>query len=149
MSMIKREDAGFPILSGWWNRFFPSDFFEGGVSGFSATETTVPAANIKETASAYEIEVAAPGMAKDDFKITLDNNRLCIRSEKTYQKENQEDPEYSRQEFSYQSFQRTFLLPKDVADEDNILAKYKNGLLLLTIPKREAKQKPTRTIQIE
>ena len=89
-------------------------------------------------------------MNKKDFKIQLDGNMLTISSEKSNQKEeNDRDEKYSRKEFSYQSFQRTFTLPKDVVDADKIEAKYDNGLLQLVIPKKEeAKQKPPRQIQI-
>ena len=74
---------------------------------------------------------------------------LTISSEKTDQKEDNEEEKYSRKEFSYQSFYRTFTLPKDVVDVDKIEAKYQNGLLQLAIPKKEeAKQKPPRLIQI-
>ena len=118
-------------------------------SNFSDTNTTVPTVNIKETAENYEVEVAAPGMTKKDFKVELDGNLLSISSESTYQKEQKEDKQYSRKEFSYQSFLRTFTLHKDVVDIDKIEAKYDNGLLQLLIPKKEeAKQKPARLILI-
>ena len=96
------------------------------------------------------MEVAAPGLNKKEFKIQLDGNMLTISSEKSNQREeNNEDEKYSRKEFSYQSFQRTFNLPKDVVDADKIEAKYENGLLHLVIPKKEeAKQKPPKQIQI-
>ncbi len=88
-------------------------------------------------------------MSKEDFQITLDGNLLTIRSERSRKNEEKGNENYSRQEFSYQSFQRTFQLPKDVVDGDQIQAKYESGLLLLTIPKREeAKQKPPRRIMI-
>jgi HSP20 family protein len=96
------------------------------------------------------VEVAAPGMKKGDFKIQLYANILSISSEKKDQyEENNKDEKYSCKEFSYQSFQRTFTLPKGVVDEDKIEAKYENGLLRLLIPKKEeAKQKPPRQIHI-
>ncbi|HEV2831196.1 MAG TPA: Hsp20/alpha crystallin family protein, partial [Hanamia sp.] len=95
------------------------------------------------------VEVAAPGMSKKDFKVELDGNTLTISSEKSREEENKEDERYSRKEFSYQSFQRTFTLQKDVVDIDKIEAKYENGLLYLVIPKKEeAKQKAPRLIEI-
>jgi HSP20 family protein len=104
--------------------------------------------NIKESAENFEVEVAAPGMDKKDFKIQLDNNMLTISSQKEHEEEMQQDG-YTRKEFSYQSFQRSFLLPKDVVDHEGILASYENGLLRLTIPKREeAKQKGPRLIEV-
>ncbi|HZI68082.1 MAG TPA: Hsp20/alpha crystallin family protein [Hanamia sp.] len=130
--------------------FFNRDFFNWGLSNFSDTNTTVPGVNVKETKDNFEVEVAAPGMDKKDFKIQLDGNLLTISSERSDRREeNNEDEKYSRKEFSYQSFQRSFTLPKDVVDSDKIEAKYENGLLHLVIPKKEeAKQKPPRQIQI-
>ena len=142
---LKRPDQ-MPLL---FDDFFNRDLFNWGNSNFSDTNTTIPAINIKETAENYEVEVAAPGMEKDDFRIELDGNSLTISSEKSNQTQKQEDERYSRKEFSYQSFQRTFTLQKDVVDVEKIEAKYENGLLKLLVPKKEeAKQKPARLIQI-
>ena len=136
----------FPIL---FNDFFTRDMYDWNQSNFSNSGTTVPAVNIKETKETFEVELAAPGMKKDDFKIHLDGNLLTISSETNSRFEEQEGSNYSRKEFSYQSFQRSFTLPKDVVDSDKINAKYEGGVLNLTIPKREeAKQKPPRLIQI-
>ena len=135
-----------PLL---FDDFFNRDIFNWGLSNFSNTNTTIPGVNIKETADTFEVEVAAPGMTKKDFKIELDGNMLIISSEKSDQREEKEDEKYTRKEFSYQSFYRTFNLPKEVVDAEKIEAKYENGLLHLMIPKKEeAKQKPPRLIQI-
>ena len=84
-----------------------------------------------------------------DLIVELYGNSLTISSERTNQKEENEDERYSCKEFSYQSFQRTFTLHKDVVDIDKIQAKYENGLLHLLIPKKEeAKPRPPRLIQI-
>jgi len=100
--------------------------------------------------NSYEVEMAAPGMKKEDFKIELDNNVLTISSEKREEsQEGNENERYSRREFSYQSFQRSFALPKEVVDEDKIKAHYSDGMLQLSIPKKEkAKQKQPRKIEI-
>jgi HSP20 family protein len=121
-----------------------------GTSNFSTSDTTLPAVNIKETDNSYEVEMAAPGMKKEDFKIELDNNTLTISSEKSEESHEGDGKErYSRREFSYQAFQRSFTLPKEVVDEDKIEAHYKEGVLQLTIPKKEkAKQKQPRKIEI-
>ena len=95
------------------------------------------------------MEVAAPGMQKNDFKVELDGNMLTISSEKSDQRESKEDERYTSREFSYQSFQRSFDLQKDVVDIDKIEAKYQDGVLHLLIPKKEtAKQKAPRLIEI-
>ncbi|OJU24531.1 MAG: heat-shock protein [Sphingobacteriales bacterium 41-5] len=149
MTLIKRTGNFSNPLPMLFDDFFNRDLFNWRNSNFSDTNTTIPAVNIKETAENYEVEVAAPGMTKDDFKVELHGNSLTINSEKTNQAEENEDERYARKEFSYQSFQRTFTLQKDVVDTDNIKAKYENGLLHLIIPKKEeAKQKPPRLIQI-
>ena len=109
----------------------------------------VPAVNIAETDNEYSIELAVPGMKKDDFKIELDGNVLTISSEKENNYEENDGERMYKKEFSYQSFQRSFQLQKDVVDSDKIEAKYDNGLLHLVIPKKEeAKQRPPRKIQI-
>ena len=149
MTLVKRNGNLLNPLPVLFDDFFNRDLFNWGNSNFSDTNTTIPAVNIKETAENYEVEVAAPGMTKKDFKVELDGNNLIISSERSHQKEEREDERYSRKEFSYQSFQRSFNLQKDVVDIDKIQAKYENGLLHLLIPKKEeAKQKPPRLIQI-
>jgi HSP20 family protein len=128
---------------------FNRDIFNWNTNNFSDTNTTIPAVNIKETNESYEVEVAAPGMTKDDFKVELVGNELTISSEKSHQREDGNNEKYSRKEFSYQSFQRTFNLQKDELDTDKIEAKYENGLLHLVIPKKEeARLKAPRLIQI-
>ncbi|MCE6991516.1 Hsp20/alpha crystallin family protein [Dyadobacter sp. CY323] len=149
MSLIKKNRNSFNTIPALFDDFVGRELFNWGNSNFSSTQTTIPMVNIKESAENFEVEVAAPGMDKKDFKIQLDNNMLTISSQKENQEETQQDG-YSRREFSFQSFQRSFLLPKDVVDHDGILASYDNGLLRLTIPKREeAKQKGPRLIEIQ
>jgi HSP20 family protein len=128
--------------------FFGREFFNWGNNNYSSTSTTMPSVNIRETADNFEVEVAAPGMDKKDFKITLDGSLLTISSTKQQSNEETKD-RYTRREFSYQSFQRSFELPKDVVDQDNINARYENGLLHLSIPKKEeSKQKAPKMIEI-
>lgn len=147
MSLIRRNRDlfNFPSL---FDDFLTRDVFNSDGTRYSTTGTTIPAVNIRETSDDFEVEMAAPGMTKKDFKIELDGTLLTISSEK--QEEQQEkEGSYSRKEFSYQSFQRSFTLPKEVVDVDKIKAKYENGMLYLRIPKREeAKQKPPRMIEI-
>lgn len=150
MSLVRRTTDPFPSLSGFFDDLFNRDLFNWGTSNYSATNTTIPAVNIRETNDNFEVEVAAPGMKKEDFKVQLEGNTLTISSE-TQQETTDEntDQKYTRREFSYQSFQRTFVLPKEVVDEDRIEARYDSGLLKLTIPKREeAKKKAPRLINI-
>ena len=149
MNLIKRNgrnNLGFPHL--FFEDVFGNELFNWENNNFSRTSTTLPSVNIQETADNYEVEVAAPGMDKNDFKITLDGNLLIISSVKEQEQTNDEAT-FTRREFSYESFQRSFQLPKNVVDEDKITARYENGLLHLSIPKREeVKQKPPRMIDI-
>ncbi len=119
----------------------------------SSWVNNVPAVNVVEHKDGFRIEVAAPGLKKEDFKLNLNHNNLTISS---YQETQQEQPndegrdkeKYTRREFSYSSFQRTFTLPTSV-DADNIQASYTDGVLKIEIPKREeAKVKPPRQIEI-
>ena len=149
MNLIKRNGNRVPAFQRlFFDDIFGRELFNWENSNFSNTSTTLPSVNIRETPDNYEVEVAAPGMDKNDFKVTLDGNLLTISSVKEQRQSNQ-DESFTRREFSYQSFQRSFELPKNVVDEEKISAKYENGLLLLSIPKLEAaKQKPPRMIDI-
>jgi HSP20 family protein len=149
MTLLKRNGSLLNPLPVLFDDFINRDLFNWGNLNFSNSNSSIPAVNIKETGGHYQVEVAAPGMNKKDFKVELDGNTLTIISEKANQKEMEEDEKYSLKEFSYQSFQRSFTLQKDVVDIDKIEARYENGLLQLLIPKKEeAKLKPRRLIQI-
>jgi HSP20 family protein len=149
MTLANRNGSMLHQLPMLFDDLFNRDLFKWNGSDYSNTNTTMPAVNIRETSDTYEVEVAAPGMKKEDFKVELDGSILTISSEKQHQEENSEDSRFYRREFSYQSFVRTFNLKKEVVDVEKIEAKYENGLLRLVIPKKEeAKQKPARLIQI-
>ncbi|WP_207496717.1 Hsp20/alpha crystallin family protein [Aridibaculum aurantiacum] len=149
MTLMKRNGNMAHSMPSLFDDFFTRDLFDWRSSNFSNTNTTVPAVNVKETADTFEVEMAAPGMNKEDFKVELDNNILTISSEMKKEHEEKEGEKYTRKEFSYQSFQRSFTLSKDVVDSENIIAKYENGVLRLSIPKKEeVKQKPARLINI-
>ncbi|HYH15045.1 MAG TPA: Hsp20/alpha crystallin family protein [Flavisolibacter sp.] len=150
MSIIRRNNQ-FPAMTmtSLFDDLFSRDLLNWGLNNNSTTNTTIPAVNIKETKESFDVELAAPGMRKEDFKVELDGNQLTISSERRTEEEHTEENRYTKREFSYQSFQRTFQLPKDVVDADKIEARYEHGLLHLVIPKKEeAKQKPPRMIQI-
>jgi HSP20 family protein len=137
-------------MTNLYDDLFSRDLWNWGLANNSSTNTTIPAVNIKETAENFEVEMAAPGMRKEDFRVELDGNNLTISSETRNENEMKEGDRYTRREYSYQSFQRSFTLPKNVVDVDQIGAKYENGVLHLLIPKREeAKQKPPRMIEIQ
>ncbi|WP_116787909.1 Hsp20/alpha crystallin family protein [Flavobacterium psychrotrophum] len=149
MNLLKRNGSqlqGFPRL--FFDDIFGRELFNWENNNFSSTSTTLPSVNIKETSESYQVEVAAPGMEKSDFNVTLDGNLLIISSARELKETTQQET-FTHREFSYQSFQRSFELPKNVVDEQHITARYENGVLLLTVPKKEeAKQKPFRMIKI-
>lgn len=126
------------------------DWMDWNNSNFSTTGSSIPAVNIRENNDAYEVEMAAPGMSKKDFNIELNNNLLTISSEKTQEQDQKDGDRYTKREFSYQSFQRSFSLPTGVVDADKIKAKYEDGVLRLSIPKKEeAKPRPPKQIEIK
>ncbi|MBT3645497.1 MAG: Hsp20/alpha crystallin family protein [Pelagibacteraceae bacterium] len=136
MSLIKwNSNDLFPSIDSIWDNFFNRDFLSKGLD----LGTKVPAVNTKETDGSFQVEVAVPGMKKEDFKIDLDNNILTISSEKKEEKDEKDGEKISRREFSYFSFQRSFHLPNNVKEEE-ISAEYADGLLKLTIPKTETKK---------
>ncbi|MDX1667311.1 MAG: Hsp20/alpha crystallin family protein [Saprospiraceae bacterium] len=145
MALVKRDFS----LAPFFDSFMTRDWFDWNTNHFSTTDTTIPAVNIREDNDSYFVEMAAPGLEKDDFQIKLEDNVLTIHCEKSNEREMQEGERYNRREFSYQSFQRSFRLQRDVVDVDKISATYENGMLRLVIPKTEkAKTKPPRLIEV-
>lgn len=149
MTLVQYPTRFRSNLSPVFNQLF-NDFL--GTDG-SFYRNLVPAANIKETDDAFLIELAVPGLKKEDFHIQIEENVLRVSANVQTAKENTEEPaetrvKVHRREFGFQSFERTFRLPKS-ADGDKIAATYTDGVLHLNIPKREeAKPKAPRTIQI-
>ena len=145
MKLIKRSDNwGLPSI---WEDFIGKDLFD--FPTVFATGTSVPAVNIRESENDFQVEVAAPGMEKKDFNINLDNNVLTISSEKEEKKEEKDKKgNYTKREFSYSSFERSFTMP-DSVDVEKIAAAYNDGVLNITLPKhQEAKIKPAKVIKI-
>src|SRR6187455_3035631 len=99
MTLVKRNGSLLNQMPVLFDDLFNRDFSNWGNLNFSDTNTTVPAVNIKETPENYEVEVAAPGMTKKDFRVELDGNSLTISSEKTNQKEENEGERFARKEF--------------------------------------------------
>ena len=144
MLFVKNQNQ-LPTL---FDRFFDGEMFDWSNRNFSNTNTTLPSVNIKENPDAFTVEVAAPGFDKNDFKLELNHNTLTVSSEKKVESETKENEVFTKREFSYQSFSRSFTLPQ-IADGDRIEANYQNGILTVLIPKREeVKPKPARMIEI-
>ncbi len=148
MTLVKRSNSYYPSIPSFIDNLFSRDWMDWSNMNFSSTNTTLPAVNVRETENEYELEVAAPGMKKDYFKVNLDKDQLTISSDWNEGKSEKES-DYTRKEFSYQSFQRSFTIPKHVVDGDKISAKYNDGILHVILPKKEeAKPKPAREIKI-
>ena len=134
------------LFPGMIDDFFRSELFS--PAWTAQMNRQIPAVNISENEEGFYVELAAPGLKKEDFKINLDGNLLSISSEQKTENETKEG-NYSRREFNFSSFSRSFTLPDDLVDAEKISAKYENGLMHLEIPKKEnVKKQGPRTIDI-
>lgn len=140
---IMKNAAAFPSFANWmddfWNtdRLFNDQFF---------TKELFPAVNVKEKDDSFEIEMTAPGLKKEDFKIQIENGVLNISSE-TKREEEEKNEKFTRKEFNYSSFSRSFSLPENVSQE-NLAAKYENGLLKITLAKKQVEMPKKKQIEV-
>lgn len=141
MLPIRRYNQSW--LPTMFDDFFDNDFM-------NKTNATAPAINVLEDEHAYRVELAAPGMSKENFQIHIDDdNNLVIKMEKKdEQKQEKKNQRYLRREFSYTKFQQTLILPDDV-DKKNISAGVENGVLTVELPKLTAEQKQQTLQKIE
>jgi HSP20 family protein len=145
MTLVKfndnRNNALLPGFNDVFESVFNDTFFN------DRMVTRVPAVNISETENNYHVELAAPGLKKDDFKLNLERNVLTISVEQTA--DNQDNQKsYSKREYSYSSFVRSFTLPES-ADDSQIDATYTDGILRIDIAKREEAKTVRRQIEIK
>lgn len=144
MTLIKTNgrQTRHPEFNNWLDQLFdvPSNFTLGNpVSRFNGNR---PAVNIKENDKEFLLEVAAPGLKKEDFNISFEKDHLVISaSKKTETEEKDESHQIKRTEFHYESFERSFLLPEEKVDVDQINAQYQDGILKLVIPKKEEEKR--------
>ena len=146
MSLIKRNETGdFPSV---FDDMFRTDWL-GGTTNVNSIGTSIPAVNIQESDENFLVEVAAPGKAKEDFTIELENDVLTISAEDKKENETTEqNGRFTRKEFGYSTFKRAFSLPESV-DSAKISATYNNGVLEISLPKKEeAKVQAKRMIEI-
>jgi HSP20 family protein len=142
MKPVIRKPINDPILS------FFDDFLSNQLAKLEPdVQKVVPAVNIKETEKDVNIFVAAPGLNKKDFEISVDHNTLTISASKEVEKI-EEGSNFVKKEFGYENFQRSFTLPEEVFDVENIKAAYKNGILELSIPKKEKEIKKVKKISV-
>ena len=144
MKLIKKNNgtSHFPsfvdsVFENFFNENWPTS------SGWNQNVAKV---NISETEESYHVELAAPGMKRDDFKIEIEGDLLSISAE-TKTENTETDKKYNRKEWSYSSFKRSFTLPENV-DEESIKAGYTDGILTIDIPKSEKENKGVKTINI-
>lgn len=140
MPMRRNNQTWLPTI---FNDFFDNDWME-------RANATAPAINVSESENKYNVEVAAPGMTKDDFNIHIDqdNNLVIVMEKKLDNKEENKDRKYLRREFSYSKFEQTMILPDDV-DKEKIGATVDNGVLDITLPKLRQEDLPKLTRNIE
>ena len=142
MMPVRRTQNWLPSI---FNDFFDNDWMV-------KANATAPAINVIESATDYKVEVAAPGMKKEDFNIHVnEDNDLVISMEKKEEKKDEnKEARYLRREFSYSKYQQTLILPDDVY-KDKIDAKVENGVLTIELPKRKPEEtvKTTKTIEIK
>lgn len=147
MSLVKFNHRRRPFGSLTTHDFFDTDDFFGNrlwngsslLDSFWNGKSSEPALNIKEEDGKFDVELAAPGFSKKDFDVTIENGYLNISAEKEISKEETED-NYTRQEFSYNSFSKSLKLPESVK-EDNVKATYKDGILKFNLTKKEESKK--------
>ncbi|HUB60899.1 MAG TPA: Hsp20/alpha crystallin family protein [Puia sp.] len=147
-SLIRKSESLPTIFNDFFRPWESLFDLNGGSLLNTLNPVSIPSVNIVENKDNYEVSLAAPGMKKDDFKIDIDANTLTISAEKEEKKEEKEE-RYTRKEFNYTSFSRSFSLP-DWVNKDKVDASYENGLLKLVLPKtEEAKRIASRHITVK
>jgi HSP20 family protein len=136
-----------PSLPSWFDDILGKGFGNEFISNYN-TGITLPAVNLINLDNEFVVEIAVPGLKKSDFEINLDNDILTVGAE-TKSESNEEHEKYTRREFGYSSFKRTFVVP-DFVKTENISAEYNDGILKIILPKiEEAKKKPIKSIEIK
>ncbi|MDI5950016.1 Hsp20/alpha crystallin family protein [Flavobacterium yafengii] len=150
METLVKRNGLFPTVNTFFDDFISRDLFDWNDKNFTAIGSNLPSVNLKETDDKLQVELAAPGMKKEDFKVEIENNMLMISSEiKQEKEETRKKDNYVRKEFNYQSFCRTFTLPEYI-DESKVEASYKDGILHVDITKKEnSMKKAHKTIAIK
>lgn len=142
--MLARMNRGY--VPTYWDDFFNDTFFNS--VNHPNTNGAAPAVNVSEEDMSYRIDVAVPGLSKKDFRIDLENDLLTISSDHQEKKEDKKQ-NYTRREFSYNNFKRSFQLP-DTIDQENIKASHDAGILTIQLPKKEeVVQKTAKQIEIK
>jgi HSP20 family protein len=148
--LMKSNGSLFPAIPSLFDNLFTRDWFDSSLATLNTFGTTLPDANVMETNDEFKIEVAAPGMKRDNFNVELDNNVLTISAQREDNREEKDAKgNYTHREFSYQAFQRSFSMPENKVDGEKISARYADGILYVTVPKKEeARTKPAKRIAV-
>jgi HSP20 family protein len=140
MNVVKRNSAhGFPIVM--------DQFFKDILGGTQYNQIAVPPVNIKETETAFNVELVAPGLKKESFNIEIEKDLITISSENKTEKTEETEGKFTRREFRTAAFKRSFKLPENVKAEE-INAAYQDGILNITLPKKEVTEPVKRSIDI-
>ncbi len=139
---LAKQNRAFPASDPWRDFLNLESFFP----DFSSKRAQLPAVNISEDEKSYQLDVVAPGFKKEDFKVNVEDDTLTISAE-TKQESSENGKQYSRREYSYNAFTRSFQLPDNTKDGE-IKASYTDGVLKLTIPKSEQQTKATKEIKV-
>ena len=146
MLTTTKNNSGLTKTYNPWGSLFRGNFWDTMVPEFTST---VPSVNIRENKNDYQIEMAIPGMKKEDFNIDVDGNVMTIWCEKESESEDEkESVGFSRREYNYSSFSRSFTLPQN-ANADKVAAKYTDGMLTLNIPKKSDTEKNGKKIKVQ
>ena len=142
MTLVRRTNRNFDSLL---NDFMGGDFFMNPKGMYSGSKS-LPAVNVIENDDQFLIELAAVGLKKEDFNIEFNNGKLTISAESA---DDKDDVKYTQREFSYAGFTRSFAVPKQKVSDDSISAAYENGVLCISLPKREeVKPRPIRNVEV-
>lgn len=146
MTLVKLNNRNVRGMEPWINGFFDSFFNDSSsLSNFKTSAMNRPSVNVSEDENGFEIEMAVPGFKKDDFKINLEDSLLTISVDK---EEEKEDKRYNRREFSYTAFSRSFTLPEAI-DDEKVSAEYTDGILKISIAKKEEEKAKARLIEVK
>jgi HSP20 family protein len=145
MTLVKFNNGQKNAVNPWFSDVFDSLINDSILNDRLVTKT--PAVNIAETENEFHIELAVPGLKKEDFKISLDKNVLIVSTEKKAENV-EEGKKYSKREYTYNSFVRSFTLPES-ADQSKIAAEYTDGILKLNVTKKEEAKFQTREIAVK
>lgn len=143
MNLVKKNDMWFPTL---FNEFFP----ENKLDSINYERISIPAVNISENFTNFVLEIAIPGVKKEDVRIEIEKDTLLVSSKTTEKSETEENIEkgtYSRREFNFNSFKRSFKLPKSI-NKENVQASFENGVLRIELPKLEEAKNIKRMVEI-